>query len=71
MGIENNEIGNAQFIEFLEHIRTIVGFSVGIQLFASAFVNERHDDVYSLSLALKCGEDPQKVHILVIRGDNV
>ena len=58
MGIEDDEVGYAELIELLEHICAVVGFSVGVELLASSFVNERHDDIDSLSLALKYGQDP-------------
>ena len=58
MRIENNEVGYAKLVKLLKHICTVIGFPVGIKLLTSAFVYERHNDIDSLSLALKYGQDP-------------
>ena len=66
MRIENDEVGHTELIELLEHISAVVGFSVGVELLAPALINKRHDNIDSLGFALKNGQDPQKVYILVI-----
>ena len=71
MRIENDEVRNAEFIQFLEHFGTIPGFTVGIEFFTPSFVNERHDDVDTLGFSLNNGDYPQKIPIVIVRADDV
>ena len=70
VSVKSDEIGNSHVAELFERDGAVQRFSLGTSVLA-AFIQEGHDDIDPVGLAVGSGDDPLQILKMIVRGHMV
>ena len=70
VGVEGDDIGDAEVLELLQHAGAVHGFAA-VPLDLPSLVEVGHDHVDPAALAARSRDDPLQIHEMIVRGHDI